>query len=207
MTARVDERTGWVLVLCAIDNLIKGAAGQAVQCANLAWDWPRRPGCRSPVCTREGGGAVSVTGPQGFVASSAAAGLKAAGADDVALVATADSRPVPAAAVFTANLAPAASVQVNRRHLADTEGRSAAVLLTAGNANAATGRAGVAAAERLCAVVGRGHRGPARRRAGLPDRPHRDPVPAAGGRGGAAGPRRAPPRRPGGVARRGAARS
>jgi glutamate N-acetyltransferase / amino-acid N-acetyltransferase len=99
---------------------------------------------------------VSVTGPQGFVASSAAAGLKAAGADDVALVATADSRPVPAAAVFTANLAPAASVQVNRRHLADTEGRSAAVLLTAGNANAATGRAGVAAAERLCAVVGEG---------------------------------------------------
>jgi N-acetyl-gamma-glutamyl-phosphate reductase len=36
VTARVDERTGWVLVLCAIDNLIKGAAGQAVQCANLA---------------------------------------------------------------------------------------------------------------------------------------------------------------------------
>jgi N-acetyl-gamma-glutamyl-phosphate reductase len=36
VTARVDERTGWVLVLCAIDNLIKGGAGQAVQCANAA---------------------------------------------------------------------------------------------------------------------------------------------------------------------------
>jgi len=36
MSARVDERTGWVLALCALDNLIKGAAGQAVQCANLA---------------------------------------------------------------------------------------------------------------------------------------------------------------------------
>jgi N-acetyl-gamma-glutamyl-phosphate reductase len=36
LSARVDERTGWVLVLCAIDNLIKGAAGQAVQCANAA---------------------------------------------------------------------------------------------------------------------------------------------------------------------------
>ncbi len=35
LTARYDPRTGWVLVLCAIDNLVKGAAGQAVQCANL----------------------------------------------------------------------------------------------------------------------------------------------------------------------------
>ena len=29
------ERTGWVVVLCALDNLVKGASGQAVQCANL----------------------------------------------------------------------------------------------------------------------------------------------------------------------------
>ena len=36
VTVRVDERTGWVLAMAAIDNLIKGAAGQAVQCANLA---------------------------------------------------------------------------------------------------------------------------------------------------------------------------
>ncbi len=36
VTARVDERTGWVLSLCAIDNLVKGASGQAVQCANIA---------------------------------------------------------------------------------------------------------------------------------------------------------------------------
>jgi N-acetyl-gamma-glutamyl-phosphate reductase len=35
ITARYDVRTGWVVVLCAIDNLVKGAAGQAVQCANL----------------------------------------------------------------------------------------------------------------------------------------------------------------------------
>jgi N-acetyl-gamma-glutamyl-phosphate reductase len=35
LTVRVDERTGWVLALCALDNLVKGAAGQAVQCANL----------------------------------------------------------------------------------------------------------------------------------------------------------------------------
>jgi N-acetyl-gamma-glutamyl-phosphate reductase len=35
VTARVDDRTGWVLSLCALDNLGKGAAGQAVQCANV----------------------------------------------------------------------------------------------------------------------------------------------------------------------------
>jgi len=36
LTARVDERTGWLLVLCAIDNLVKGASGQAMQAANAA---------------------------------------------------------------------------------------------------------------------------------------------------------------------------
>ena len=35
LTARFDARTGWVVVLCAIDNLVKGASGQAMQCANL----------------------------------------------------------------------------------------------------------------------------------------------------------------------------
>lgn len=38
LTARVDPRTGWVMAIAAIDNLVKGAAGQAVQCANLALD-------------------------------------------------------------------------------------------------------------------------------------------------------------------------
>ena len=36
ITARADERTGWVVVISALDNLVKGASGQAVQCANLA---------------------------------------------------------------------------------------------------------------------------------------------------------------------------
>jgi N-acetyl-gamma-glutamyl-phosphate reductase len=35
LTARYDARTGWVVLLCALDNLVKGASGQAVQCANL----------------------------------------------------------------------------------------------------------------------------------------------------------------------------
>jgi N-acetyl-gamma-glutamyl-phosphate reductase len=37
VTARRDPRTGWVVVLSAIDNLVKGTSGQAIQCANLAF--------------------------------------------------------------------------------------------------------------------------------------------------------------------------
>ena len=36
VTARADARTGWVVAIAALDNLVKGASGQAVQCANLA---------------------------------------------------------------------------------------------------------------------------------------------------------------------------
>ncbi len=35
LTVRYDARTQTVVALCAIDNLVKGAAGQAVQCANI----------------------------------------------------------------------------------------------------------------------------------------------------------------------------
>ncbi len=47
LTARVDERTGWVVVLAALDNLVKGASGQAVQCANLALGLPEVMGLPS----------------------------------------------------------------------------------------------------------------------------------------------------------------
>jgi N-acetyl-gamma-glutamyl-phosphate reductase len=36
VTARCDERTGWVVVIAALDNLTKGAAGGALQAANVA---------------------------------------------------------------------------------------------------------------------------------------------------------------------------
>jgi N-acetyl-gamma-glutamyl-phosphate reductase len=36
LTARVDPRTGWVVAIAAIDNLVKGGSGQGIQCANLA---------------------------------------------------------------------------------------------------------------------------------------------------------------------------
>jgi N-acetyl-gamma-glutamyl-phosphate reductase len=35
LTARYDERTGRVVAIAALDNLVKGAAGQMIQCANL----------------------------------------------------------------------------------------------------------------------------------------------------------------------------
>jgi len=39
-----DARTGRATVLVAIDNLGKGAAGQAVQCANMAFGLPETAG-------------------------------------------------------------------------------------------------------------------------------------------------------------------
>ncbi len=36
LTARSDRRTGWVVAIAAIDNLVKGGAGQAIQAANIA---------------------------------------------------------------------------------------------------------------------------------------------------------------------------
>ena len=92
----------------------------------------------------------------GFVASGIACGIKESGAPDLALVATADGRPVPAAAVFTSNLAPAAPVQVSRAHLAATGGYASAVVINSGNANAATGATGREQAERTCALVAEG---------------------------------------------------
>ncbi len=44
LTARVDQRTGTVVVLSAIDNLAKGASGGAVQAANVAMGLPETLG-------------------------------------------------------------------------------------------------------------------------------------------------------------------
>ncbi len=96
---------------------------------------------------------MSVTSPAGFVAAGGAIGIKASGAADLALVATADGNAVPAAAVFTRNRLAAAPVVVSRAHLAATGGRAAAIVLNSGNANAATGAAGRATAERMAALT------------------------------------------------------
>lgn len=99
---------------------------------------------------------MSVTAPEGFRAAGVHAGIKPTGALDLAVVATADGMPVTAAAVFTQNKACAAPVQVSRAHLAATGGMAAAVVLNSGNANAATGQAGVDVAELACRLVAEG---------------------------------------------------
>jgi len=99
---------------------------------------------------------MTVTTASGFVAAGVACGIKPEGQRDLALVATADGRPVAAAGVFTQNLVAAAPVEVTRSHLMATGGRAAAVVLNAGNANAATGEAGVADATAMCAAVAAG---------------------------------------------------
>jgi glutamate N-acetyltransferase / amino-acid N-acetyltransferase len=98
---------------------------------------------------------VSVTTPEGFVAAGLAAGVKPDGNPDLAVVATEVRRPVPAAAVFTTNKMTAAPVVVSRRNLAESGGRSAAVVINSGNANAGTGQRGVTDAETMCAAVAR----------------------------------------------------
>jgi N-acetyl-gamma-glutamyl-phosphate/LysW-gamma-L-alpha-aminoadipyl-6-phosphate reductase len=40
----LDEATGRLVVLSAIDNLMKGASGSAVQCMNLMYGWPETTG-------------------------------------------------------------------------------------------------------------------------------------------------------------------
>jgi N-acetyl-gamma-glutamyl-phosphate reductase len=44
LTARYDPRTGRILALAALDNLVKGAAGQMIQCANLMLGLPEAAG-------------------------------------------------------------------------------------------------------------------------------------------------------------------
>ncbi len=97
---------------------------------------------------------MSVVAPRGFKAAGAAIGIKGGGRLDAALV-VADDVAAAAAAVFTQNKAPAAPVQLSRDHLAKTGNRVRAILLTSGNANAATGIEGLAAAEALSDYVAR----------------------------------------------------
>ena len=91
---------------------------------------------------------------KGFVAGGAASGIKPGGVPDLAIVATDGARSVPAAGVFTTNLACAAPVQVSRAHLAN--GQAAAIVLSSGNANAATGEQGRRDAQRMAQLTGAG---------------------------------------------------
>ncbi|MBV8632705.1 MAG: bifunctional glutamate N-acetyltransferase/amino-acid acetyltransferase ArgJ [Silvibacterium sp.] len=89
--------------------------------------------------------------PRGFRFAAVKAGLKASGNLDFA-VAVADSS-ASAAALFTANRVKAAPLIVDSRHLHRSGGRVRVVAVNAGNANCATGEAGLDACERVCAAA------------------------------------------------------
>jgi len=90
--------------------------------------------------------------PLGFSWSATKAGIKASGRSDVALAEA--SLGASAAAMFTRNRVVAAPVEVGRLHLRKSKGRVRALLVNAGNANCATGAAGVTVAEQTCAALG-----------------------------------------------------
>jgi glutamate N-acetyltransferase/amino-acid N-acetyltransferase len=98
---------------------------------------------------------VSVTIAQGFVASGLAAGIKSGGRRDVALLATEDGKPVPAAAVFTQNKFRAPPVEASLERLNVSGGHASGVIVNSGNANAGTGAKGRRDAEEMCAAAAR----------------------------------------------------
>jgi glutamate N-acetyltransferase/amino-acid N-acetyltransferase len=91
--------------------------------------------------------------PAGFRAAALAAGIKKAkGALDLALIVS-DSESTSAAGMFTTNLAAAAPVQVSKLQLTKSQGRARAIIVNAGNANAATGRPGLETARKTVQAV------------------------------------------------------
>ncbi len=90
--------------------------------------------------------------PLGFSFAAVAAGIKVSGRPDLALVKAASG--ASAAALFTKNRVVAAPVEVGRAALRSTRGRVRAVVVNSGNANCATGRAGIQACERVCREAG-----------------------------------------------------
>ncbi len=106
--------------------------------------------------------------PRGFSFAAVAAGIKVSGQPDLALVKVWGRAPSPvqaerssaaasgasAAALFTNNRVVAAPVEVGRASLRSTGSRVRAVVVNSGNANCATGPAGIQACERVCREAG-----------------------------------------------------
>ena len=92
--------------------------------------------------------------PLGFKWGAVRAGIKESGNLDLAAaVVNGGGR---AAACYTKNQVVAAPVTVGRKHIASTGGRVSVVLVNAGNANCATGEAGIEACMATCVATARG---------------------------------------------------
>ncbi len=91
------------------------------------------------------------TVPAGFRFAAGLAGIKPSGKPDLAIAAApAGTR---AAAMFTTNRVAAAPVLLGREHLRASGGSVRAVVVNSGNANCATGQAGLEAARTICATA------------------------------------------------------
>jgi glutamate N-acetyltransferase/amino-acid N-acetyltransferase len=89
--------------------------------------------------------------PLGFQWGAVKAGIKASGKLDVAVALA--PKTANAAVMFTKNQVVAAPVTVGRKHLQSTSGRVGAVLVNAGNANCATGQAGIDSCLQTCVAA------------------------------------------------------
>ena len=94
---------------------------------------------------------MSVTAPKGFVASGVHCGIRKNDRRDLALVRSLE--PATGAGMFTINRVQAAPVVVCKEHLAGAQPQ--AVVVNSGNANAATGAAGIAHARATAATAAR----------------------------------------------------
>ena len=86
--------------------------------------------------------------PRGFLWGAVRAGIKASGRADLSVIVAPQT--AAAAALYTTNKIQAAPLLIDRRHLTANGGRVHTVLINAGNANCATGDAGITAAEQCC---------------------------------------------------------
>ena len=185
----VDVDSGRVIVVSAIDNLGKGAAGQAVQCANLMLGLPETTGLSA-----FGVEAMTVTAPRGFRAAGVAAGLKTSGTrTSRSSSTTAPTPPPPASSPPTGSRPPRCCGPSRSSAAACVR----AVVLNSGGANACTGSPGFrdthATAEHTAAALTSRQRPAAARRRrgrGLLHRPDRRA--AADGQAAARGPRGGP---------------
>ncbi len=89
--------------------------------------------------------------PLGFQFTGVTAGLKPSGNPDFAFVLAEEG--TQAAAMFTGNRVVAAPITVDRSHLERSGGAVRAVAVNAGNANCATGKAGLETCYQVCAAV------------------------------------------------------
>src|SRR5271170_7719131 len=86
--------------------------------------------------------------PSGFQFAAVTAGLKPSGKPDFAIAVADES--ASAAAMFTSNRIVAAPIMIGREHLQASGDRVRVVAVNAGNANCATGEAGINACNQVC---------------------------------------------------------